>query len=221
MKIRKDRKITKKEFAFIVFSAVFGALCVGIGDLLINGDTSTVVKMADIMYMYLGAPNNACIALLLLMLLGAGLCIVRQPKTRIDSFAIGLSIFAALTLTPYQDPDKPSNATIANNDPQITITFEYAETVRETPEYAVVKLIEGNTRRSISKRFVPSTEDVRLDLDPGDYRLEVEASGIRTVSARLIVGDSNASYTLPLEGSGMPVNLQKLYSPNEVQLKPQ
>jgi hypothetical protein len=214
---KRDKKRTKKDFTIIIFAAVFGAFCLGIADLIINGDASTVMKMGDIMHKHLGMPSSGGIALLLLMLLGAGLCIVRQPKTRIDSFTIGLSVFAVLTLSPYQESNPPKKATLGP-DPQISIALKFAANVNKIPEYVAVKLTDKKTDKNISKRYIPSTQGVSFDLNPGDYILKFEAQEIRTTSTMLTVGTVNASYTVLLEGSDVPVNLQKLVLPRDVQL---
>jgi hypothetical protein len=220
MEIAGSRKETKREFAIFLALAAANALWSGFLDLLTNGDVSAVKKLTESMHVHFGAPDYALLGLLIVVIAGPLLCFIRQPKNRAESIAIGLAAFVAFNINPYQDPNIPATDNVPNVDPRITINFEYPPNLERVPEYISVKLVDRDTRRVISKQYVSDSRELHLDLDPGDYRLELEAAGIRTVSAPLNVGDADANYTLSLVGSGVPINIQKLYGPDETQLMP-
>ena len=82
-----------------------GALFLGFGDLLNNDTAATVLKIGAMIkrHVYPGIESGGSIGLCLLVLFGVCVCWIYQPKTRIDAFARGLSVFALLTVaTPYQ-----------------------------------------------------------------------------------------------------------------------
>ena len=88
----------------ICLAASFGALCLGFGDLINNDRAATVLKLGEVMrrYIYSGFESGGLWALVLLALLGAGVCWIHQPKTRIDAFTRGFSVFAILAVvTPF------------------------------------------------------------------------------------------------------------------------
>ena len=84
-------------------AASLGALFFGLGDLITNGDAATIVKMSEVLGRFLfPILDNAAFSLFLLIALGALLAWVYEPRTRLDAFARGLSVFAMLSVaTPY------------------------------------------------------------------------------------------------------------------------
>ena len=80
----------------IYIAAAFGAFFLGFGDLLKNDKSATVLKMSEVIRQHLfpdfGA--GASIALLLLVIFGIVVCWIHGPRTKIDAFSRGFSVFA-------------------------------------------------------------------------------------------------------------------------------
>ena len=220
MNVSDNKKGRKKKLTTFLLLAAASAFWSGFLDLVANGDVSAVEKLASVMHVHLGSPDYAGIGLIVLIIGGLLLCILKKARNRAESISIGLAAFVALNINPYQDPNKPSNNAVLNNDPQITITFEYPSYMNRVPDYLTVKLSDANTRRTMSKQYVSSSRELHLDLNPGDYRLDLEATGIRSVFTMLSVSDADTHYTFSLAGSPVPANIQKLYGPTETQLRP-
>ena len=81
-------------------AAGFGAFCLGFGDLLNNYKAATVLKISEVVRQHLwpGLEIGGLVALLILVLLGPCFCWVHQPRTRIDAFSRGFSVFAFLAV---------------------------------------------------------------------------------------------------------------------------
>src|SRR4030095_2792005 len=89
----------------LYYASALGAFCLGLGDLVSNGPAATVLKIGDVLrqYVFWGNDFGGGIPLLLLGVLGVCLCWVHEPKTRVDAFSRGFSVFAVLAVvTPYQ-----------------------------------------------------------------------------------------------------------------------
>lgn len=96
-----------ERFWVLFCASAFGAFCLGLGDLLNNSNAATVLKLGEIVRQYLwpGLESSGLLALLLLVFLGGTICWLHEPKTRVDAFARGFSVFALLAVTtPYQAP---------------------------------------------------------------------------------------------------------------------
>ncbi len=98
----------------IYCASAIGALCLGLGDLLKNGEGATVLKLGEVSRQLM--PHNQytpLLSLLILVILGGMICWVQQPLTRVDGFARGFSVFAVLTVAaPYQAPPPLDQATV-------------------------------------------------------------------------------------------------------------
>ena len=80
----------------IYIAAAFGAFFLGFGDLLKNDKFATVLKMSEMIkqHLFTGFGAGASIALILLVIFGIIVCWVHRPRTRIDAFSRGFSVFA-------------------------------------------------------------------------------------------------------------------------------
>lgn len=99
--------IGEKSPGKLVFAAALGAFILGFGDLLNNDKSATVIKIAEVIrqYLYPELMYGALISLMMIVILGCGICWVHQPHTRHDAFTRGLSVFAVLAvITPYELP---------------------------------------------------------------------------------------------------------------------
>lgn len=104
---RRTGTRTGESAAVLYCAAAFGAFCLGLGDLLNNQSAPTVLKLGEIVRQHLwpSLTDSGGVALLVLVLLGAGVCWLQQPTTRIDAFARGFSVFAILAVTtPHPAP---------------------------------------------------------------------------------------------------------------------
>lgn len=100
---------------------VYMAGCVGgftasIGDMLKNGETSTVKRLAQQMWEIFNKSQSnetwVLIALLLIIILAFFLCWVNTPGNKSEGFSRGLSVFAVLAIAgpsvpPSQPPSRP------------------------------------------------------------------------------------------------------------------
>ena len=75
----------------IYISAGLGAFFLGIGDLLNNNNAATVVKLSETIRQNLlpQLESGGLVALIVLVVLGAAVCWIHQPTTRVDAFARG------------------------------------------------------------------------------------------------------------------------------------
>ena len=80
----------------IYIAAAFGAFFLGFGDLMKNDKSATVLKMSEVIRQHLlpGFGAGASIALLLLVIFGIVVCWIHGPRTKIDAFSRGFSVFA-------------------------------------------------------------------------------------------------------------------------------
>lgn len=90
----------------IIVSGGIGAICFGFADLINNHDAAAVIKLGEAMKPIVPSwLANPGVAFIVLTLLGCLLCWVHQPKTRLDAFMRGFSVFAVLTVAnPYENP---------------------------------------------------------------------------------------------------------------------
>src|SRR5688572_27868484 len=116
--IARSEKARSERFSHVQWAhyvaAALGAFLIGFFDLVKNGnDTSpvstgsvTVLRIAQTLEEHFSpALGQGAIALFLLGALGASVCFVYRPRSRKESFALGLSIFAlASTTLPYNSP---------------------------------------------------------------------------------------------------------------------
>jgi hypothetical protein len=107
--------------AGIYISAALGAFFLGIGDLLNNNNAATVIKLSETIRqnLYPQLESGGLVALVLLVIFGAAVCWIQQPKTRVDAFARGFSVFALMAVTAPYNPvttglnhsaDRPASA---------------------------------------------------------------------------------------------------------------
>lgn len=104
---QESPKITKPEeqekvWVLLLCSAL-GAFVVGFVDLMNHGDQSTTMKIAEVIRNYIYSPvgRGGIYALLVLVILGSGSCVIYSPKSKLDAFARGLAVMTLLnTSTP-------------------------------------------------------------------------------------------------------------------------
>lgn len=227
----------------IYISAALGALFLGIGDLLNNKTAATVLKLSETIRqnLYPQLESGGLVALALLVIFGASVCWVQQPRTRVDAFARGFSVFALMAVTaPYNptstglshSPAAPHpntggisnlfgiSAAYADNDTPST-PVEITLAPRKTsalPSDTQIILRELDTGKIIGTSQIKSSK-FTINQPSGRYLLEVEAHGFRRTSAELQVGGANKQINVPIEDSAIPLNLQRLYAPERVSAK--
>lgn len=107
--MRKDTVLKQETPTVTVWqlylAAAFGAFCLGFGDLVKNGHTATVLKIADVIreHLFPGLGVGAAVALVLLIGLGVGYCWIQGPSTLVDAFNRGFSVFAVLAVVTSTD----------------------------------------------------------------------------------------------------------------------
>lgn len=97
----------------IFVSALIGSGVAALADLLQKDTAGSVVKLQTTLASLLGLNLATLWAVLILMVLGAALCFVFQPKTRQAGFALGLSVISIImTATPTKPPGSPAGLPI-------------------------------------------------------------------------------------------------------------
>jgi len=224
--------------AGIYVSAALGAFFLGVGDLLNNNSAATVLKLAETIRqnLYPQLNSGGLVALVLLGIFGAAVCWVQQPKTRVDAFARGFSVFALLAVTaPYNPPTTGLNHAAdhhANENVMLSmfgISAAYAQSNTPTvpveitlvpssgsalPSDTKVILREFNTGKIVGTSHISSGK-FTLKQPQGIYLLEVEASGLRRTSAKIQVDGVSQAIAVPIEDSRIPLSIQRLYAPQE------
>lgn len=136
----RKRRGSKDTLPKIYLASGFGAICLGLGDLINNDKAATVLKLGEVMRrnIYPGLESGGFLALLLLAFLGAGICWIHQPATRVDAFTRGFSVFAILAVvTPYQgSPAQQSTAGTTVRDSAVARAA--AASVREFRQYSTI-----------------------------------------------------------------------------------
>lgn len=230
----------------LYFASAFGAFCLGFGDLLNNEHSATVLKINEIMKQLLQFDIGAggLLALILLAILGVCVCWVQQPKTRLDAFSRGFSVFAVLAVaTPFEPTNEfvDASTTVAamngfakvqaiSNSPlrmrgvekhgNIEISFK-ANKADARVGNAWVALRNYKTKKLV---LVTTTkirnEKLKLTrLPPGKYLMEVEIPGFRHFQFEIGIKPGVQRYEVSIESSTIPSAIQRLASPKKYKLK--
>lgn len=246
----------------LYLAAGFGALCLGFGDLLNNDKAATVLKISEVVRQHIwpGLEIGGLLALLILVVLGPCFCWIHQPRTRIDAFGRGFSVFALLAVAaPFQPVgkglDSPSGSKQAETHSFGLVTSAEAADPRTpspvnskgeaavaqpsggapttTPPTTVIKIepvfSAGNVKnatvtiRDIRTGKVLGWEQVpanqfTINRPKGEYLIELEASGHRRTSAKLLIMETSSAFKLKVEPSIVPVSVQRLYTSERVEL---
>jgi hypothetical protein len=220
----------------IYISAALGALFLGIGDLLNNNTAATVLKLSETIrqYLYPSLESGGLVALALLAILGAAVCWVQQPHTRVDAFSRGFSVFALLAVTtPYHptttglDHPPGPHPTSGGIGSLFGISVAYADddtptiplditleprTATTLPSDTQVILREFDTGKIVGTSKISSGK-FSINQPRGRYLLEVEAPGFRRTATELKVDGASQRITVPIEDSSIPLSIQRLYAP--------
>ena len=96
----------------ILASGAIGAFCFSIADLISNDEAAALVKVGDALRRLSASwMPMELLALIILTTLGFLLCWIYQPKTRLDAFMRGFSVFAIFTVaSPYENAALQSQA---------------------------------------------------------------------------------------------------------------
>lgn len=216
----------ESSIAFIIASGGIGAICFGLADLLNNHDAAAVIKLGEALKPI--APTwlaNPGVAFIVLTLLGCLLCWVHQPKTRLDAFMRGFSVFAVLTVaSPYENPAlKPVNpprirglisSAVASELP--VFYLKPANDQAPPIKKAIITLRNPKTKKIIRKFAVTNTFSLPKRKA---YLIEIEAAGFRLTTLEF-QPDHRQSYDIYLEPSSIPVEIQYLYGPKKIPLPP-
>jgi hypothetical protein len=93
----------------IVVSALIGSAVAALADYAQKNTSGAVVKLQTTLGDMLSTNPRTIWAVLLLMILGAALCFVFQPKSRQAGFAVGLSVISVImTAIPINAPSTPA-----------------------------------------------------------------------------------------------------------------
>jgi len=243
----QPRSVVDKPYK-LYFASAFGAFCLGFGDLLNNGHSATVLKINEIMKQLLQFDMGAggLLALIVLAILGVCVCWVQQPKTRLDAFARGFSVFAVLAVaTPFEAPNEfigASTTTAAiSSFPDVQADDHFPLRMRggEQHEHGNVEIIfkpnKANARISNAwvalrnyktKKLIMVTttkthnEKLKLSRLPlGKYLMEIEIPNFRHLQIEISIKPGIQRYELSLESSTIPSAVQRLASPKKYKLK--
>jgi len=243
----ESKSVTDQPYK-LYFASAFGAFCLGFGDLLNNEHSATVLKISEIMQQLLQFDIGAggLLALILLTVLGVCVCWIQQPKTRLDAFSRGFSVFAVLAVaTPFEPPhehEKPSNTTAEmisfsdvradNNTPlrmrggggdkhgniEIILTLDK---LNVRVKNARIALRNYDTKKLV---MVTSTKirnkKLKLSHLPlGKYIFEIEIANFRHAQVEVGIKSGFQRYELSLDSSAIPSALQRLTSSKKYKMK--
>ncbi len=215
----------KEHPAIIIASGGIGAMCFGLADLLNNADAAALVKLGEVLQrivpVWLPGPG---IALIVLTLLGCLLCWIYQPKTRLDAFMRGFSVFAVLTVAnPYENaalkPVKPpklpkTRALMSSADlpqPDLPVFFLVSTNDQGPPIKKAIVTLRNPKTKKILRKFA-TTNTFSLPKFKA-YLIEIEAEGFRSTAFEFQPNPTQQNYVIHLEPSLIPTELQRLYGP--------
>lgn len=225
-------------------AAAFGALIVGFGDLVHNGDeanAATVLRMAATMREHVSPSlGTGGIALLLLTLIGLGVCFVIRPDSRKEGFTLGFSVFALLSAaTPYDKPQNQQSVlqtgtsmlsligsavaqdSVAEKDqPLWTHFFDFdVEASPEDPNPVQVSLFSSDGSQLLDRTVVKDDMLLKYRMPEGEYQMFVECRGCARSRLLVEVAPITQASRIRVEASGWPLGLQKLLSPAVVEVE--
>lgn len=235
----------------IYIASGFGAFFLGIGDLITNDRAATVLKIGRVIkdHVYAGFIEGGLVPLIFLVILGAIICWVHQPKSRIDAFARGFSVFAVLAVvTPYQGQADPRGIksvgflelfpiiNIANADtkskkkkePKNTgknkgvALFRITEVDKNIGawKYVYVILKEPGNEKIIAERRIMGTS-FSIIKPPGAYVIEIESPGYRSVKFDVDLTKRRKRYVISVNESIVPIGIQRLLPAKEISIAKQ
>jgi hypothetical protein len=237
---QESSKATKPEeqekvWVLLLCSAL-GAFVVGFVDLMNHGDQSTTMKVAEVIRNYIYSPvgRGGIYALILLVLLGSGSCIIYSPKSKLDAFARGLAVMTLLNTSAPTYTEKGLSGSegestdvhsfiqelyAGNQEPamsscKITLKFENG-----APEdvNVMVTLRGGRSEKSLGRQRI-RTKEFTIARPAGSYILQIEAEGYKRTQISInMVKDEVMNYIVTLIPSDVPLNIQKLISPDEIE----
>ena len=193
-----------ERFWVLFCAAAFGAFCLGLGDLLNNSNAATVLKLGEIVRQYLwpGLESSGLLALLLLVFLGGTICWLHEPKTRVDAFARGFSVFALLAVTtPYQAPTADlgnPEAGLGGGNP-VTAPAGLSDSASLGHPLllmaSVVPAVQGGARGQVALAADRAVATARVHLFEEDGRTPVEGAlvTLRDVSSAQVLGSETLS----------------------------
>ena len=220
-------------------ASALGAFCLGLGDLVSNGNAATVLKIGEVLrqYVFWGNDFGGGIPLLLLGVLGVCLCWVHEPKTRVDAFSRGFSVFAVLAVvTPYQPNPGGLDASVPMQKATLWFSTVHASGPKtgEAPtgtakiilrpaggaavSEATVTVRDAKSAKIIAVERITSKE-FAIRKPAGHYVVEVESPGFRRTSSQLQIRNASEAYAMPLEESSLPLSLQRLTPPAQATLR--
>lgn len=239
-----EKSNLEEHILYLCIAGAIGAFIVTLGDLCNNGQSATVLKIAQNIrqYIYPGFRHGPITAGILLIVLGGLLCWVHRPGTRADAFSRGLALFAVLaapapyhgvtgglTSSPKHQPNSmqllfPIKSAYAqqqgttNHRPQVETTIGTAEIIITPPtKSANVTLRDTKSAKIVANEQI-NGNSFTIKKPVGTYQVEVEASGYRITATKLQISNDKKVYRLPMESSGVPLSLQRLVSPKSTKL---
>lgn len=227
---------SRAEFGSAMYiAAVGGALIATLADILGNRDTSTVGKLATLVHA--DSPTGYAVGVFVLVLAAGFLCWVYAPASRVEAFTRGLSVLTVLSVVnPFQDPAAVGVSSMAptpvvfpapltrsiNSDPTLMAmqATAYIQLEADGPvpaDFEVhVTLRKAESRIVVARQRFATSAFVVIQPE-GRYILELEADGYRRTSTTIGVTAGRPGYRVHLETSDVPLVVQRLYAPADVE----
>ena len=223
----------------LYFAALGGAIIAAIADLIMNDTAAAAVKLNEVMSKYLCCSLNFGVLLAIGLLGGMGcfLCWLHAPNQKVDAFNRGVSVFAVLSIiVPFRFPQEgiSGKTAVGHRTWLFGISVAHAEglgangkavvrlEVRSEPikgDEAVSPLItirDAKTMQILGRERI-TTEKFEVARPVGGYILEIDAPGLRRTKASIEIEAEPKVYEVPLKPSSIPLGIQRLYAPKEVQ----
>jgi len=105
----------------VYLGAFIGAFCVALGDTIRNDHAAATSKISEVLASFIRTPEpyGQLAALVIILGLGLAACWLHRPRTRLDGFARGISVFALLTVTAPFEPAPPISEGIRLPEPAV------------------------------------------------------------------------------------------------------
>jgi len=226
----------------LIISGV-SAFLAGFIDLMNNADSAdaTINKLISIIHnsLSISSPVNLFVALLFLSALGCFISYVYEPKTRVDAYIRGFSVYALLTVATPSDKASVSGinttfieenvhyASILPISPiikkqskdslytiEITLRTDTLHPFIKKPFKSVITIMDKKENLILGKENMYKNQ-FTITRPKGSYALLIESSGYERIRDIVDIDSTQMAYEYILNTSAIPLGFQKFMSPKK------
>ncbi len=178
-----------KERAFLVLSGMLGAILAVLSDLIQKNEAAATLKIAYTIQTTLAIAFSNLMAAILLVMLGAALCLVFEAKTKKSAFYVGASILTIImTVTPYESPPSLNSHLPNNINREPNAEDAWHTLLNPTATFALNQDTTRAAKKDTTEKF--SKVSVRLRTDNKEPILNEVLVSLREFKSKKIVGES-------------------------------